>query len=163
MNLVGPPEPNASRQPVRPQPPRTMGRPERILVGYDGSSSSLRAARLAISLATAGSGRGWIVHAGEPNSAVAEPLTDEEAAVPIRAIRRSMDSLVAEATSRGLQAESVVREGRPAVVLWQVAHEVGAELVVVGTRGLGGTARSLLGSVSSTLVEHATVPVAVVP
>jgi len=94
---------------------------------------------------------------------MAEPLTDEYSAAPIRAISRSMASLVAEATSHHLTAESLVREGSPPDVLVQMALEVGATVIVVGTRGLGGAARLVLGSVSSHVVGQARVPVIVVP
>ena len=152
------PAPGPKERGARP----TGGAPRRIVVGFDGSPPSLRAVRLGVSLANAG-GRVWILHASEPGRAVAEPLTDEESGAPIRAVTKSIASLVTEAKSRSVHAEGVVRDGPPAELLWRLAREVGAELVVVGTRGLGGTARLLLGSVSSRVVEHATLPVVVVP
>jgi nucleotide-binding universal stress UspA family protein len=57
----------------------------------------------------------------------------------------------------------VIRDGDPAGILRQVAEETGSGLVVIGTRGLGGAARLILGSVSSRMVGFATVPVVVVP
>jgi len=146
---------------ARPSDPSDVLR--RILVGYDGSPASVRAAQLGIVLARAGGGGIWFVHAHERDRAMAEPLTDEYSAAPIRAISRSMASLVAEATSHHLTAESLVREGSPPDVLVQMALEVGATVIVVGTRGLGGAARLVLGSVSSHVVGQARVPVIVVP
>jgi nucleotide-binding universal stress UspA family protein len=54
----------------------------------------------------------------------------------------------------------VIREGNPAKELLDAA--TGAALIVVGSRGHGGFAGMLLGSVSSHVAEHATCPVLVV-
>ena len=48
---------------------------------------------------------------------------------------------------------------------WEIVHiseEVGAGLVVMGSRGLGGVRRALMGSVSDPVVRHAHCPVFVV-
>lgn len=52
--------------------------------------------------------------------------------------------------------------GRPDAEIVRVAEELPAGLVVVGSRGLGGVRRALLGSVSSSVVRHATGSVLVV-
>ena len=52
--------------------------------------------------------------------------------------------------------------GRPdAAIVW-FAEEIGAGLVVVGSRGLGAMKRTLIGSVSDAVVKHAHCPVIVV-
>lgn len=55
----------------------------------------------------------------------------------------------------------VVLEGAAAQVL--VKASASAEMVVIGSRGLGGISRMLLGSVSNEVVHHATCPVVVIP
>jgi nucleotide-binding universal stress UspA family protein len=59
-------------------------------------------------------------------------------------------SVTVKATE-GIPAEEILREGAD------------AELIVLGSRGGGGFSRMLLGSVSSAVVEHAQVPVTVLP
>jgi nucleotide-binding universal stress UspA family protein len=51
--------------------------------------------------------------------------------------------------------------GKPGEVICKLAHEEKAELVVIGTRGLGKVRRTLLGSVSDFVVHHSHVPVLV--
>ncbi|MEY7974429.1 universal stress protein [Saccharomonospora xinjiangensis] len=59
----------------------------------------------------------------------------------------------------GVEVEAIVERGRPVRAL--LAHGQRAQLVVVGSRGLGGIPGMLLGSTSRTLVVHAPCPVAV--
>jgi nucleotide-binding universal stress UspA family protein len=60
------------------------------------------------------------------------------------------ESVTVKAT-QGIPAEEILNEGAD------------AEMIVLGSRGGGGFARLLLGSVSSTVVEHAKVPVMILP
>ena len=55
-----------------------------------------------------------------------------------------------------------VRVGRPAREIVALAEEIGAGLIVMGSRGLGGVRRALMGSVSGSVVRHAHCPVLVV-
>ena len=52
--------------------------------------------------------------------------------------------------------------GEPATQIAEVARELGCDLVVMGTRGLGTHTAGLLGSVAQGVVEHAGVPVLLV-
>jgi nucleotide-binding universal stress UspA family protein len=135
----------------------------RVVVGFDASPPSTRAARLAVEIARGGRARLWLVFAQQVDPRLAEPRTEEEVSTPVRAASKAMDALVLEARAAGTTAEAVVREGDPATVLLAVARELGADMIVVGTRGLGAAARVLLGSVSSRVVAEASVPVTVVP
>jgi nucleotide-binding universal stress UspA family protein len=60
-----------------------------------------------------------------------------------------------------MEISGVVREGQPAEVL--VAESKDAELLVVGSRGLGGFRGLLLGSVGQQCAHHAACPVVIVP
>lgn len=68
-----------------------------------------------------------------------------------------------EALPAGLEANSRVELGFPANELSEVAAEVGAALIVAGTRGRGRLTAALLGSVSRELARRAPCPVMIVP
>ena len=62
----------------------------------------------------------------------------------------------------GSVAQAHLRVGRPEAEITALAEEIGAGLIVVGSRGLGSLRRAMLGSVSDSLVRHAHCPVLVV-
>jgi len=64
--------------------------------------------------------------------------------------------------SGGVVAEAHTRLGRPDAEIVGLADELGAGLIVLGSRGLGPLRRALMGSVSDSVVRHAHCPVLVV-
>ena len=62
----------------------------------------------------------------------------------------------------GTVAQTHLRMGGPNEEIVTLGEEIDASLVVMGSRGLGGIRRALLGSVSSSVVQHAHCPVLVV-
>jgi nucleotide-binding universal stress UspA family protein len=137
--------------------------PQRILVGFDGSDPSQRAARLALAWGRAAGASLWIVHASETPRAVAEPRTEEEQGMATVAITGALTDLTRYAEVLAVPTTVWMREGSPARVLLDSAAEMRADLIIVGTRGLRGPARVLLGSVSSAVLSQAGRPVLVVP
>ncbi len=155
-------------RPSDPGPTRPRANPPgvafaRLVVGFDASPPAVRAARLAVEMARGGRARLWLVYAQQVDSRIAEPRTEEEVSTPVRATKKAMETLIQEAHGAGVQAEAVVREGDPASAILAAAKEFQAGMVLVGTRGLGGAARVLLGSVSSRIVSEGLLPVTVVP
>jgi nucleotide-binding universal stress UspA family protein len=65
-------------------------------------------------------------------------------------------------TRAGATAEVRVLDGSAAPAIVQVAEEVGAELVVVGTKGRTGVARLALGSVAEEVIRTASTSVLIV-
>jgi nucleotide-binding universal stress UspA family protein len=77
--------------------------------------------------------------------------------------RRTADQIARDAVS-ALElenAEIMVLEGDPGRALCDLASELGAAVLVVGSRGRGGLKRAVLGSVSDYLVRNAPCPIVV--
>lgn len=64
---------------------------------------------------------------------------------------------------QGIKAEVVEREGKPAFTICDVADEVGADLIVMGCRGLGLTEDGASESVTNRVINLSPCPVLVVP
>ena len=81
-----------------------------------------------------------------------------------RAKEQIIDPIVAEFLEQGINAEGIVRHGHAADTLSALAKEYEATNIMIGRQG--GSSRiktQLFGSVASTLVQIAEVPVTVVP
>ena len=135
----------------------------RIVVAYDGSEPSDRAVRLALDWFGRDHSEVWIVHAASPPRTVAEPRTEEEQGSEVSAIEQGLRTVQAHVDPSGERVHVRVREGAAPAVILATADEVKADLIVVGTRGLRGASRLLLGSVSSEVLVRSQRPVAVVP
>jgi len=61
-----------------------------------------------------------------------------------------------------LSVETRLLEGRPSQSIVDVAEDVGFDLIVIGSRGIGGITGWILGSTSRRVVESCTVPVLVI-
>ncbi len=66
------------------------------------------------------------------------------------------------AERRGVKAETIVAKGHPANIILYTAKAKGADMIVVGRRGLGGFRGLLMGSVSSAVLQNSKVPVLVI-
>jgi nucleotide-binding universal stress UspA family protein len=132
----------------------------RLVVGIDSSADSARALRWALDEAVLRGAEVELVHAYPTPEIVALPAivtmpTDDELRAGAEEIVRKA---LAEVGGPGdVPVTTTVRPGGSARVLCEVAE--GAELLVVGARGLGGFRGLLLGSVSQQVVAHAPCPV----
>lgn len=135
-----------------------------IVVGVDGSESSIRALEYAVEEArrrdadiTAVLAYRWITYyPGAEFGSVQPPPRDK---VEAEAMHELLEAL--ETVPKDVPIDPVVLEGPAARVLIEAAAD--ADLLVVGSRGRGGFAGLLLGSTSHQVVSHAPCPVLVVP
>ncbi len=136
-----------------------------IVVAVDGSSTSMRALQWALDAARARKAPVTVVHAWRPIMLAtldySVPIVDVEAFAT--AGQQVVDDALAAVDLGGLPApvERLVVEGAPARSILEAAAD--ASLIVVGSRGRGGFAGLLLGSVSQHVITHAACPVVVVP
>ncbi len=150
----------------------TAGRPvpgadlriARILLPSDFSPAADPPARWAATLRRAFGAELVILHvldlslagmAGLPTQVAMMPAVDEL----IERVRAEAVQEMARLAERFPQARTLIREGSPRPMILQVAAEVGADLIVMGTHGRTGLARVLLGSVAGYVVSHSTIPV----
>lgn len=131
-----------------------------IVVGYDGSPAAKRALERAAQLA---GGEGTVIAVSAIHVAVPSgrgPALPDPAEVQERhGELREAESLLA---ATGVTHRAVEGHGDPADVIVEEAKESGADLIVVGTRGHGAVASTLVGSVSTKVLHHAPCDVLVV-
>lgn len=142
-----------------------------IVCGVDGSPDSQTALRLAASLAERLNLTLVVAHVVEPPHvpyAAAAPMDGiagrhalmEEIESRQKAAERLLEQVAAAA---GVDAERRAAVGVPAERLAEIADDLDAELIVVGSRGRGALKAAFLGSVSNSLVGLARCPVLIVP
>jgi nucleotide-binding universal stress UspA family protein len=143
--------------------------PTRILLATDGSEEAELAALRAVELADATDSELHVVHVGVvPIFLQSYPGTlgyygklHEQIEEESRELLRKQSLRVKAAG--GTVAGAHLRMGEVALEIVALAEELGAGLIVMGCRGLGGVRRALMGSVSDSVVRHAHCPVLVVP
>jgi nucleotide-binding universal stress UspA family protein len=133
-----------------------------IVVGTDGSETARKAVQEAIGLAKAVGASIELVSAFEPIPS--QRLGHEAREVPqdvqwmvnpredVDATLRDAGEAVGQA---GVAVRTYAREGDPADAILDVAEERGADLIVVGNKGMTGAKRFLLGSVPNKVSHHA--------
>jgi nucleotide-binding universal stress UspA family protein len=134
----------------------------RIVVGVDGSASSRAALRWGLrQAATTGASIEVVAAWGFPvyiGDADFWPVDVDQEEIVAHQLRRVLDEIVPSGSTVPLSA--VVTRGPPAVALLE--RSVGADLLVIGTRGHSEFTEMLLGSVSLHCVARAACPVVVV-
>ena len=133
-----------------------------MVVGTDGSETANEAVRQATDLAKRLDATIHLVSAYEPVSE--GRLRDERSQVPddvqwMVNPREDVSATLKQAAEGlqelGVKVETHAREGDPADAILDVAEEQGADLIVVGNKGMTGAKRFLLGSVPNKVSHHA--------
>jgi nucleotide-binding universal stress UspA family protein len=145
--------------------------PTKILLATDGSSEAKLAFASAADLSEKTGSELHVVYVGHmpiisfeyPSPTTLDPdfwrrlqeNAEEEA-------RRKLDEQMRQVGQTGEVVEVHARLGRPDAEIVGLADELGAGLIVLGSRGLGPLRRALMGSVSDSVVRHAHCPVLIV-
>ena len=153
--------------------------PTKILLASDGSETGTHAMEVAVEFCEQTGSELHLVYVGE--DAYSATLVYPEAADPEwvergepvltgqlqqqfeQMSRRVLDTQAEKVREAGgTIAQAHLRMGKAAMEIVDLAEELGAGLVILGSRGLGGIRRALMGSVSDPVVRHAHCPVLVV-
>lgn len=147
---------------------------QRILVAVDGSEGSRKASEAAVDIAEKFGAQLYVLHAfrGYPEYMTMFPTApspsgkaiEEYEAYAKKAALEVVGRTVAIADKRGIKAKAHTTEtiGSAVQVITDYAASEKIDLIVMGTRGMGGFKKMLLGSVSSGVVTHAPCTVLVV-
>ena len=140
--------------------------PTKILLATDGSKDAELATNAAIELANTTGSELHIVYVGDFVPSPHAYPEDKLGQIVERVTHRSRSVLgeriaLIAAAGGGVSGDHV-RVGRPAEEIVALAQEIEAGLIVMGSRGLGGVRRALMGSVSDSVVRHAHCPVLIV-
>jgi universal stress protein E len=143
---------------------------QRILAAIDFSPQSRVALAAAVRLAKRGHGSVELVHVlpfprGVRNAALAlASLARDGGRARRRALdqaHKALDRWCRRAVHRGVSAEKHLLLGRPAEGILAAVRFLEPDVIVMGTRGIGGARGLLLGSVASEIVRTAPLPVVV--
>ena len=146
--------------------------PTKILLATDGSEEAELARKTAVDEANSTNSELHVVTVGpwnpDPAYATHEASlrwqTYEEVSGAIgKEAQQILDDQVRKIEEEGGSVqEAHLRRGRKDQEIVRLAEEIGAGLIVIGSRGRGGVRRALMGSVSDSVVRHAHCPVLVV-
>jgi nucleotide-binding universal stress UspA family protein len=137
-----------------------------IVIATDGSPQAREAVEYGLELAIAENAKAVLLQVMPPTDwtrldrgGLLRPLAEE--------VRLSAAPALVEASElaaeRGVPFATEVVAGRPADEIVAYADSIGADLIVIGSRGRGAVAGALLGSVSRDVLRESRTPVVVVP
>ncbi|SEU27249.1 universal stress protein [Paenibacillus sp. NFR01] len=139
----------------------------KILLAYDGSKASNKALERTIELAKVTPGSSvYVVHAYDfPRFFIGEAIAPVPASVNkdyYDLAVQTTEEVKSRLEAEGLNATVDMVQGPPAEVVLNYAKEQAVDVIVIGSRGLGGIREFVLGSVSHNVVQNARIPVLVV-
>src|SRR5690348_1731495 len=132
---------------------------KQIVVGTDGSATATEAVRRAVELAAAQGARLHVVTAYRPRAVPADnalPETWRWKTSPGEVAEQAARAAAETAAAAGLDVECHAQPGDPADVLVDVVEQVGADLLVIGNKGMRGAGRMVIPSVPNRVSHRAT-------
>lgn len=134
-----------------------------IVVAVDFSDTSRRAVEAAEDLARRCGAKLHLLHSHPIQFLTSSPYAPVLPAYHFddldAAARKQLHTWRTEHCAEGLDVEEHLSEEPPSLAIVDVAEELGADLIVIGTRGLTGVKHVLLGSVAERVVQSAHCPV----
>ena len=138
--------------------------PTKILLATDGSRDAELARTTAVDLANSTDSEVHVVTVapGYPSYDIRNPAVVEQLRKQAQDILNEQVEKIEQSGGKVAEKHLRIADRYRAQQIVQVAEYIGAGLIVMGSRGLGGVRRALIGSVSDSVVRHAHCPVMVV-
>ena len=141
-----------------------MGKYKRLVAAVDFSEVSVAALKQACDLSREFDAELHVVHAVSYTTyELAESASvaniDELIQDELRQAEKKLSEFIDEHLSGDIQVEQHVSPGKPDSRINQVAEDIGADLIVLGTHGRTGLQHLLMGSVAESVLRGAKVPV----
>ncbi len=137
-----------------------------ILFPIDQSREAREAAQMVANLVKTYNSRLFLLSVVE-KTPTDSATTPEHPASPVMTSPEEVEKLLQAAQAlfaeQGINADMVEREGMPSFTICDVADEIGADLIVMGCRGLGLTAEGVNESVTTRVINLSPCPVLIVP
>ena len=125
-----------------------------IVLATDNSPQSQRATQVAAAMAN---------HYGLPITVVSVVEQRDGKGTNEGTAKETLEQTLEKIQATGAQATGdVITDGKPAKVILKVAEETGADLIVIGRRGINRVERILVGSTSESVASHASCPVLII-
>lgn len=133
---------------------------ENVVVGADNSATAAEAVRYAIELAKLSGGTLHVVTAYRPGSVTSEGPNDLRKSIGSLDLADSLlEDLASRARIAGIGVKTHASSGAPAERICEVARSVGADVIVVGNKGVQ---RRVLGSIPTAVARSAPCAVLIV-
>ena len=129
-----------------------------IVVGTDGSDTAKVAVTAAIALAKSFAQPLHVVSAYQPQASSSANLPNEyrNSVFPHSRVEAVLAAAAGQVRLAGVKVRTHAKIGNAAEAILDVAEDVGADLIVVGNRGIDSKTRFVIGNVPSRVVHHAT-------
>lgn len=135
---------------------------QNILVPVDGSDTSDKAVARAVELAGICGARINFLYVANINQLAINAALTHAIMAAVRKAGRTILDRAKSTVPLGIAHEEILETGAPAVTILEYEESLGADLIVMGSRGLSVVKGVLLGSVSQYIIERANCPVLVV-
>jgi nucleotide-binding universal stress UspA family protein len=138
---------------------------QKILIPTDGSDYSLRAAEYGISIAKMLGAQIMVVYVMDEIvlNQISKVTERKDVERELKKDgQRYINYILGVAEKEGVKAASILAKGRPFEQIVHIAKGLSMDLIVMGTYGLRGAERILIGSVAERVIEYAPCPVMVI-
>jgi nucleotide-binding universal stress UspA family protein len=132
---------------------------ETVLFALDGSREAQDAIATVAKLVKTCNSRLVLVSVVEP----AQPEEPPEPRNSPEALAKLLETVRDLFTQQGIETEAIEREGKASFTICDIADEIEADLIVMGTRGLGLTDEGAADSVTNRVISLSPCPVLIVP